>query len=287
MNAPEGEESTQDVGESATPGGLLRGARVRRQMSIQQAAEHLHLDLWAIEALETNQFGALGAPVYAKGYLRKYAALLGLAPDAIVARYAAMMDVPAEPTPIPVSASTIARTERISLKKPLLIAAALLTGVGLWWAIGVLLSSQDAQSPPRALHPSPAPHRPSPSPAADAAASPSRPPAEQAESAVLAQAPASSSAQIRLRLEYADESWTEVYDARDTRLLFGLGAPGRVRTLTGAAPLRVTLGAASAVKAYVNDQPIVIPRRVGRDASRFTIDAAGRVIPGVAANQEH
>jgi hypothetical protein len=49
----------------------------------------------------------------------------------------------------------------------------------------------------------------------------------------------------------------------------------------------VTLGAASAVKAYVNDQPIVIPRRVGRDASRFTIDAAGRVIPGVAANQEH
>ena len=38
-----------------------------------------------IEAIEANRFAALGAPVYAKGYLRKYAALLGLVAGVIVA----------------------------------------------------------------------------------------------------------------------------------------------------------------------------------------------------------
>ena len=83
-----------------------------------------------------------------------------------------------------------------------------------------------------------------------------------------------------MRLEFSETSWVEVYDANDGRLLFDLGAPGRVRTVTGAAPLRVTVGAASAVTAYVNDRPIVIPRRAGRDAAKFVVDAAGEVTPG-------
>lgn len=68
--------------------------------------------------------------------------------------------------------------------------------------------------------------------------------------------------------------------------MFGLGEPGRVRNLVGVAPVRVTLGAASAVTAQVNDQPIVIPRRAGRDASKFVIDAAGQVATGAAASEQ-
>jgi cytoskeleton protein RodZ len=83
-----------------------------------------------------------------------------------------------------------------------------------------------------------------------------------------------------LRLEFTDTSWTEVYDATDRRLMFGLGESGRVRDLSGVAPLRVTLGAASAVTAYVNDGLIVIPRREGRDASKFVIEADGAVRAG-------
>ena len=53
--------------------------------------------------IEANRFDALGAPVYAKGHLRKYATLLGLSPETVIARYEALeRHVPAEPTPIPV-----------------------------------------------------------------------------------------------------------------------------------------------------------------------------------------
>jgi len=53
---------------------------------VQHVAEELHLDIRVIEALETNRFEALGAPVYARGHLRKYATLLGLSPATVLAR---------------------------------------------------------------------------------------------------------------------------------------------------------------------------------------------------------
>ena len=38
-------------------------------------------------ALERDDFAALGAPVFVKGHLRRYAALLGLAEDEILGAY--------------------------------------------------------------------------------------------------------------------------------------------------------------------------------------------------------
>jgi cytoskeleton protein RodZ len=57
--------------------------------------------------------------------------------------------------------------------------------------------------------------------------------------------------------------------------MFDTGAPGHVRTFTGVAPIRVTLGLASAVEMQVNDRPTVVPRREGKDSARFAIDANG------------
>jgi len=84
---------------------------------------------------------------------------------------------------------------------------------------------------------------------------------------------------VRLRLEFSDASWTEIYDAAGNRLMFDTGAPGRVRSVSGVAPLRVTLGFASAVTLHVNDRPLVIPRRPGKDAAKFTVAADGSVMP--------
>jgi cytoskeleton protein RodZ len=81
-------------------------------------------------------------------------------------------------------------------------------------------------------------------------------------------------------LEFSDTSWTEVYDARGNRLMFDNGIAGRTRTLTGVAPLRVTVGLASGVKLEVNGQPAVIPRRTGRESARFTVAADGAVEAG-------
>ncbi len=70
----------------------LRAERERRGLSRQQAADALRLDPRIIDALESGEFENLGAPVYAKGHLKKYAALLGI-PNADLAEMIGQMDV--------------------------------------------------------------------------------------------------------------------------------------------------------------------------------------------------
>jgi cytoskeleton protein RodZ len=86
-------------------------------------------------------------------------------------------------------------------------------------------------------------------------------------------------APVRVKLEYSDASWTEIYDAEGKQLMFSLGEIGRVRTVSGTPPLRVTLGNASAVTVQVNERPVVVPRRAGRDSAKFSISADGQVQP--------
>ena len=57
-------------------GTRLRAAREKKGLTILQAAEKLHVDARIIEALEAEDFAALGAAVYARGHLRHYAELV-------------------------------------------------------------------------------------------------------------------------------------------------------------------------------------------------------------------
>ena len=115
--------------------GLLRAERERRGYSVQYAAEDLHLDVWVIEALEANRFEALGAPVYAKGHLRKYATLLGLSPATVLERYEALSGTPLEPTPIPAAIAAPVPQRRSMPKAPLWIAAAIAVAAGVAWLV--------------------------------------------------------------------------------------------------------------------------------------------------------
>lgn len=286
MNAAVGDEPTPSAPEPDTPGELLRRQREQRGLSVQHAAEELHLDTWAIDALENNRFASLGAPVYAKGYLRKYALILGVSPETVMARYDALTDTP--PVPVPAPTQQVDIVERISLKKPLWIIGSLAAAALLVWIATLFIERAPGPS-----EPAPSVEQPSATEAPPTASEVATAPPEQPD---IAPAPASSTApvematadgvQVRLRLEFSEASWTEVYDATGRRLMFGLGDPSRVRNLAGVAPLRVTLGAASAVTAHVNDEPIVIPRRAGRDASKFVIGADGRIATGAAASEQ-
>jgi cytoskeleton protein RodZ len=60
------------------PGAWLAAAREQVGWSLVQAADQLHLDVTAVKAIEAGDFASLGAAVYARGHLRRYAALLGL-----------------------------------------------------------------------------------------------------------------------------------------------------------------------------------------------------------------
>lgn len=265
MNESAGGASGAAAAGPDTPGGMLRAERERRGLSVQHAAEEMHLDVRVIEAIEQNRFLTLGAPVYAKGHLRKYAALVGLSPATVLERYEALSGTPTVPTPIPAAIATPVRAERRRIPKlPLLIVVAIAVAAGLAWLVLELLRSRISDNTatsalPAASAPQPVVNEPiaqSPAPAA------------------IAQG-----AEVRVRLQFSESSWAEIYDATGKRLMFDMGAAGRSRTVAGVPPLRVNLGLASAVNAQVDDRPIVIPRSAGRDGAKFLIEADGSVKP--------
>ncbi len=55
----------------------LKAERERRGLSAQKAADEMHLDRWVIDALEADDYQRIGPTVYAKGHLKKYAAIAG------------------------------------------------------------------------------------------------------------------------------------------------------------------------------------------------------------------
>ena len=284
MNERAGGASGAAAAEPDTPGGMLRVERERRGYSVQHVAEELHLDIRVIEALETNRFEALGAPVYARGHLRKYATLLGLSPATVLARYEALGGTPPDPTPVPAVMAVPLRVERRRVSKlPLWIAAAIVIVAGLAWLVFQLLQARGAIGTTSAVTAPTAP----PQPTVNESTTLTEPttvtePIAQAPAPVAQAAPQASSptpAAVRLRLEFIEPSWTEIYDASGKRLMFDMGTPGRVRSVAGTPPLRVSLGLVSAVNAQVNDRPIVLPRRAGWDSTKFVIEADGSVRP--------
>jgi cytoskeleton protein RodZ len=71
----------------ASAGARLRAAREARGLSIEEVAERLRLNAALVLAMEEDRLGLLGAPVFARGHLRNYAALIGAAEKEIMAAY--------------------------------------------------------------------------------------------------------------------------------------------------------------------------------------------------------
>ncbi len=75
-------------------GARLRGGRENQGLSLAQAAERLHLDASTLEAMEAEDFAALGADVYVRGHLRRYAELIGESPSELQELYARRAPAP-------------------------------------------------------------------------------------------------------------------------------------------------------------------------------------------------
>ena len=71
----------------------LRDARLARGLSLEDAQRATRIARRYLEALESEDFSVLPAPVFARGFLRSYAQFLGLDADTLVARF------PGEPRP--------------------------------------------------------------------------------------------------------------------------------------------------------------------------------------------
>ena len=81
-------------GVEASVGQILREAREAQNMTLEDVAMRLRLMHRQVEAMEMDDFGSLGQPVFARGFVRNYARLMGLQPETLLAR---MEGAPAEP----------------------------------------------------------------------------------------------------------------------------------------------------------------------------------------------
>ena len=80
-------------------GERFRAAREQRGLTLSEVAEHLRIRSVYLSAIEDENWAAIGAPVYTRGFLRTYARYLNLDPEQAVADFNASAGVPAAVTP--------------------------------------------------------------------------------------------------------------------------------------------------------------------------------------------
>jgi cytoskeleton protein RodZ len=276
---------------AALPGSRLKAERERRGLSAQKAADEMHLDRWVIDALEADDYPRIGPTVYAKGHLKKYAALLGLPATEIMAGYESRAPSRAEaPAAGPSMLLSTRDDSPSSLRLSLIqiggcLALALALGL-LWWRPWHPRTKTPSASPPVAVVPAAPADKPNESgflssAAAAPVAAEAPPPAAAAEPGIAAgtdapTAPVPGAGHARLRLSFTADSWVDVHDASGKRTFAGNGLANSVKTISGAAPLRVYLGVGSGVQLEINDRAVAIgPQFFAGDVARFEAGADG------------
>ncbi|MDH3266441.1 MAG: DUF4115 domain-containing protein [Gammaproteobacteria bacterium] len=272
-----GEESSELRG-----GERLAAARREQQISVLEVAKELHLDEPKVRALERNDFDVLGAPVFAKGHLRKYAQLVGVDADDVFTDYYQMTRSESLP-PVVVSGRPRMRREMSPGPWIAVIIVILVAAAAYWWFAVQSESTAVPDSILREILP-----QEQSGEVADAAAETvvlaTSLPNEQREfrrpddlpvatQAATPQAPTTPvDGESRLTLVYSGDCWTEISDATGRRLYFDMGRSGSSVELTGEPPFSALLGNVDNVDVSVNgvDYPITSTNPGGRMA-RLTI----------------
>lgn len=70
-----------------TPGQLLRLQREKQELSTQEIAKQIHLDIKIIEAIEDDNSEILPSAIYVRGYLRSYAKIVDADADNVIELY--------------------------------------------------------------------------------------------------------------------------------------------------------------------------------------------------------
>ncbi|MEO6079986.1 MAG: helix-turn-helix domain-containing protein [Steroidobacteraceae bacterium] len=124
------------MNQGADIGDQLRSAREVMGLSLAQAAERLHVDVAVLSALESGSFMLLGAPVFVRGHLRRYAELLGAPAAELQAQYSSMQEASLSPdlTNVPHLPAQPGRHGMVRWQL-ITVAIVLLLVAVAWWAV--------------------------------------------------------------------------------------------------------------------------------------------------------
>ena len=231
----------------ADVGARLREARERRGLALEALASATKIPLTALTAIERNDIARLPGGLYTRGYIRAYAAEVGLNPDASTTEYLAQFEMP--PTEEPVVPQGV-DLDRPFSRVPLV--AALAFGVGLL-AYGLMYFRRSPEATPAA-------------PPADAG------PAESAPAVPLRDIPTTALATserpaLQLELETHDTCWVSV--RADGRVaVFKLMRGGERALVEADDTIVLHVGDAGALTYRINGAP---GRPLGRPGDVVTV----------------
>lgn len=286
--------SVVTAADTHSPGLQLRQAREAAGLSLADASRQLRLKERVLEAIERDDLAALGAPVFARGFVLSYARLLKQ-PEALVDRIFPREEVVVA---VPLQSHSTVSHGRYLLDRY----ARRLVYVALTAAIVVpvlLLATRDhLPDPETLLAPLDAPLLATVAQGGDdhVAGQPTQvefvgPPAA-AEQAIMASltpfysaprvpapAPAVAAPEVGLVLEVIGTSWVEVTAHDGSRLAHDLLRAGAQLRFEADAVARVLLGNAEAVRVRFDGQEVDTTPYRRANVARFTLSSEGLAVP--------
>jgi cytoskeleton protein RodZ len=267
------EKGAADAEQEGPRGGeRLAAARRERQISVLEIAKELHLDEPKVRALERNDFDVLGAPVFAKGHLRKYSHLVGVDHEDVLTDYYRLT----RSQSIPPVVTTRKRPMRELTPGPWIAAITVILVVAMAYWLFVMqpfATEEQVNQVPVAAPVEVATEDEALSDEANdagdeeqavAAIEEAQPPATQEQAAPQADIAESSlpaavaEGDVRLSITFIGECWTEIVYATGRRLFFDMGRTGRTVNVSGQSPVSVLLGDADNVNLRVNGSDFAI-----------------------------
>lgn len=281
-------------------GAALKAAREEKGWTTQDVGGRLRLMARQVEAIENENFSKLGPPVFARGFVRNYAKLLGLDPDVLLDQ---MTRIRTEP---------VQETEHVPFKpgqefwkSPWVlggIAAAILLiliPVVLYLWLGgneqpvAPAVEQTVQPPPPPPAPQPElqpqpeqpataePQATTPVPAQPATAVPVAPaqplpvqpaPAKPAAPAIQQPAPVAPAKTGGLRLQFDESSWVQIQDGSGRMVHSALNPAGSTVEVNGKPPFNLVVGNASHVQLSYKGQGIDLKPYTDINVARLTLN---------------
>jgi cytoskeleton protein RodZ len=226
--------------------------------------------------MEGDAFDSLGQPVFARGFVRSYARLLGIVPEPLLA---SMGGSTSEPVVVSREEPAPARSWLSSPWLLIVLAAALLLAVlpiALYWWLN---SEEPAAERPAAAAPASRHVAALVPPLPRTATVPPAPAAQPAEAGAPAVAADEVAAVVEqpvargvIQLEFGGESWVEIKDASGRMLHRQLNHAGSSSEIRGQPPFDVVVGNAAQARMSYNGRPIDLTPFIDVTVARFTLE---------------
>lgn len=291
-------EQVIETPEVSLPGVRLRETREAGRMSREEVAQHLHLDVQIITALEQDNYNKLPSPMYVCGYLRSYARLLKLPEMEIVSAYTKGKEINAALIPENINILPGKKPFNPAIfKTGILVLVAVVVVAGLIWLsdetdffnvtknsdkkVEMSLAVPEREETQIAVATEPAMNSEqevvqdlTPPTAQEIEQKIAQQEENSAETSAVTVNESPTKQESDLRLVLHEDSWVEVTDSDAVRHVYRLVKAGSELYVAGKAPYKILLGKASGVDVFYKDKVF--------DHTRFQRDEIAYFKIGVA-----